>query len=76
MEWVLQSFARGRAMGRHTLPEILRTDRLQALENQYSLGQWIEIYEKVNAHFTATEQGNLDKRQGVLGAFGIIGGQL
>ena len=76
MEWVVQSFARAKAVGRHALPEILRNDRLQALENHYSLGQWIEILEKLGPHFTAIEQGNLDKRQGVIGAFGIVGGQL
>ncbi len=76
MEWVVQSFTRAKATGRSNLPEILKTDGLQPLENHYSLGQWIEICEKLGAHFTAIEQGNLDKRQGVIGAFGIIGGQI
>lgn len=76
MEWVVQSLTRAKAVGRQTLPEILKTEALQALEDHYSLGQWIEICEKVNAHFTATEQGNLDKRQAVMGAFAIIGGQI
>lgn len=76
MEWVVQSFTRAKAVGRSSLPEILQTDGLQALENNYSLGQWIELCEKLGAHFKAIEQGNLDKRQSVLGAFGIIGGQL
>lgn len=76
MEWIAQSFARAKAVGRHKLPEILQVDGLQALENHYSLGQWIEICEKLGAHFTAIEQSNLDKRQGVMGAFGIIGGQI
>lgn len=76
MEWVVQSLTRARAANGQTLPEILRTERLQALENHYSLGQWIELCEKLGAHFTAIEQSNLDKRQGVLGAFGLIGGQL
>lgn len=76
MEWVTQSFVRAKAVGRHVLPEILKDERLQPLENHYSLGQWIEICEKLGTHFTAIEQGNLDKRQGVLGAFGIVGSQL
>lgn len=76
MEWIVQSFARAKAVGRHTLPEILQADGLQPLENNYSLGQWIEICEKLGTHFTAIEQGNLDKRQSILGAFGILGGQI
>lgn len=75
MEWILRSIARAKATG-GDLPEILKASGLQALESHYSLGQWIEICEKLAAHFTAIEQSNLDKRQGVLGAFGLIGGQL
>lgn len=76
MEWVIQSIARAKATGPKNLPEILQIDGLAPLRDHYSLGQWIEICEKLGAHFTATEQGNLDKRQGVIGAFGILGGQL
>jgi len=76
MEWIGQSFVRSKAISSKTLPEVLDTPALQALANHYSLGQWIEICEKLSAHFTAIETGNLDKRQGIIGAFGIIGGQL
>jgi len=76
MEWICQSFARSKGVGRKTLPEILKTEALEPLENHYSLGQWIEICEKLGAHFTAIETGNLDKHQGIIGAFGIIGGQI
>ncbi|PZQ43243.1 MAG: DNA polymerase III subunit delta' [Micavibrio aeruginosavorus] len=75
MEWVVQNLTRAKAIGHAALPEILAGNELQALENQYSLGQWIEICEKLGAHFTAINNSNLDKRQGVIGAFGILGGQ-
>ncbi len=76
MEWVVQNLAKAKAVGRQNLPEILNVPALEPLENHYSLGQWIEICEKLGAHFTAIEHSNLDKRQGIIGAFGIIGGQI
>ncbi len=75
MEWVAQSFARAKAVNDQNLSEALQTPELTALKDHYSLGQWIEICEKLNAHFTAVERSNLDERQGVIGAFAIFGGQ-
>lgn len=75
MDWTAQSLVKARAVGLHTLPEILKTDSLLALLNHYSLEQWIDICEKLKGHFIAIETSNLDKRQGVIGAFAILGGQ-
>ncbi len=75
MEWVTASLLKGKAVNATQIPEILRTAELQALQNHYSLEQWIGICEKLREHFTSIDIGNLDKRQGVLGAFAIIGGQ-
>ena len=35
----------------------------------------IDICEKLKTHFITIDNSNLDKRQGVLGAFAILGGQ-
>ena len=75
MEWIAQGFTRGKAVNADAVPEMLKTLQLQSLSAHYSLGQWIEICEKLNAHFTAVERSNLDERQGVIGAFAIFGGQ-
>lgn len=75
-EWTAQSFLRTKAIGAHTTPEILKNDRLAPLQNHYSLEQWIDICEKLKNHFIAIENSNLDKRQGVIGAFAILGGQI
>lgn len=71
--WVCDSLLRSKAAGPQKLPEILRTDSLLALQNHYSLEQWIDICEKLKGHFSAVEFSNLDKRQGVLGAFSLLG---
>lgn len=71
-EWVAQSFLRARAVGPQARPEILNKPELLALENRYSLEQWIEICEKLKAHFIAIDHSNLDKRQGVIGAFALL----
>ncbi len=75
-EWTAQSFLRAKAIGPQTLAEILKNDRLSALQTHYSLEQWIDICEKLKNHFIAIENSNLDKRQGVIGAFAILGGQI
>lgn len=71
--WVCDSFLRAKAAGPDKLPEILRSDSLKPLLNHYSLEQWIDICEKLKDHFSAVEFSNLDKRQGVLGAFALLG---
>lgn len=75
MEWIAQSLTRGQAVNADSVPETLKTPELTRLKDHYSLGQWIEICEKLNAHFTAVDRSNLDERQGVIGAFAILGGQ-
>ncbi|MCB9989110.1 MAG: DNA polymerase III subunit delta' [Rhodospirillales bacterium] len=45
--------------------------RLEALKIQYSLEDWIKICETLRDHFETFTRANLDKRQAVLGAFGI-----
>jgi DNA polymerase-3 subunit delta' len=75
MEWVAASILRAKAAPERGLPEILNTQGVNALQNHYSLEQMIDICEKLKAHFISIENSNLDKRQGVIGAFAILGGQ-
>lgn len=76
MEWVTGEILRTKASPNRAIPEILKTKGVEALQNHYSLEQWIDICEKLKGHFITIENSNLDKRQGVLGAFAIIGGQI
>jgi DNA polymerase-3 subunit delta' len=73
-EWVAQGFAKGCAVGPGAMPEILRSDRLAPFYNHKTLEQWIAICEKLKEHFRSIDTGNLDRRQGVIGAFMIFGG--
>ncbi|HEU4837828.1 MAG TPA: DNA polymerase III subunit delta' [Micavibrio sp.] len=75
MEWVTASILRAKAAPERGLPEILNTQGVNTLQNHYSLEQMIDICEKLKAHFISIENSNLDKRQGVIGAFAILGGQ-
>lgn len=75
MEWAAQGFLKGRAIGPHGLPETLKTPGLAPIFTHYSLEQWSEICEKLKEHFITIENSNLDRRQGVIGAFTIFGGQ-
>jgi DNA polymerase-3 subunit delta' len=74
-EWVAAAFLKSCAVGPQTLPEPLRAEALMPLRAHYSLEQWIDICEKLNEHFIAIETSNLDRRQGVIGAFAIMGGK-
>lgn len=75
-EWTVQTLLKARATGTHILPQILKTEAILGLLAHYSLEQWIDICEKLGAHFITIENSNLDKRQGVIGAFAIVGGQI
>ncbi len=77
IEWAVRNILRLRATGDGAkLPDILSGDRLKPLIHHYSLEQWIDICEKLKEHFTAIDHSNLDRRQGILGAFAILGGQI
>ncbi len=73
--WITQACAKTRAIGPHILPEILKTPAMGRLAAHYSLDEWLEICEKLKEHFITIEHSNLDRRQGVIGTFSILGGQ-
>lgn len=75
MEWTASEILRAKAAPNRPLPEILRIEAAERLQNHYSLEQMIDICEKLKTHFITIENSNLDKRQGVIGAFAILGGQ-
>ena len=75
LEWTASEILRDKAAPARPLPEILQIDAVRGLQNHYSLEQMIDICEKLKTHFITIENSNLDKRQGVLGAFAILGGQ-
>lgn len=75
LEWTASEILRAKAAPNRPLPEILRIEAVERLQNHYSLEQMIDICEKLKTHFITIDNSNLDKRQGVLGAFAILGGQ-
>ncbi len=68
VSWIMAAVARNKA-GLAALPSFLDSADFKAFAGQYALEEWLEICENMEAHFQTVEQGNLDRRQGVLGAF-------
>lgn len=60
------------AKNQDTLPAPLNEGAFMTMMNAHTLETWLDIFEKLKAHFSQTKYSNLDKRQGVIGAFNII----
>ena len=73
-DWICRAFLYAKATGK-PLPKLLRAARAPDLLGHYSLEQWIDICDKLKSHFIAIEASNLDRKQGVIGAYAILGGQ-
>lgn len=73
-EWTIRTMTMCKALAR-PLPAILATEPMERLLTHYSLEQWVAICEKLKEHFIAINVSNLDKHQGVIGAFTILGGR-
>lgn len=73
--WFVRHLLKAKACNDTALPEPLDDDSLLYLLNGKSLEEWIKICENLDEHFTMAEQGNLDKRYKVLGAFMILTGK-
>jgi DNA polymerase-3 subunit delta' len=69
LRWMVDSLVRQSARTA-PLPAILAP--LALLSNRRSLAQWIDIQQNLTAHLNRIRHANLDKRQGVLGAFIIL----
>lgn len=61
------TFAKARGMDDPGAP--LTAEPLRRMLAHYSLDEWLEICEKLRDHFSQVQIANLDRRQGVLGAF-------
>ncbi len=72
MIWVAEMLVRVKA-GAATLSELL--NRTESLLNHHDLERWIDIAERIKDHFEQVTRSNLDKRQGIIGAFTILRGQ-
>ena len=70
--WITENFVRTGAVG-GKLPGILDNDVLTRLQRYYPLADWIEICEKLKAHFRMIEDSSLDRRHAIPGAFTILG---
>lgn len=71
LTWSASSIARARARQQALIPPMDNSD-IARLANAFSLEGWLDISERLNAHFSSVDVSNLDKRQGILGAFTIF----
>ena len=70
--WVFKTLAFAKARGRALEPEALNQEPFSSLLSNSSLASLLQICENLSEHFDQTERTNLDKKQGVLGAFELI----
>ncbi|MCB1530243.1 MAG: DNA polymerase III subunit delta' [Rhodospirillales bacterium] len=70
--WVAQSLTMAKARGIGTLEAPLSEAFVPRLLAHYSLEQWSQICERLEEHFACVQSANLDRRQGVIGAFAMF----
>ena len=71
LRWSVESLVRA-SSGTSALPEVLKDAK--PLLDHYSLPQWIDIGQTIADHLDRTRFANLDKRQGIIGAFTLLSG--
>lgn len=69
--WIIRALLQAKAK-QESLPTLLNNEPAARMFARYSLIEWIELYGKIREHFNMVKQGNLDKRQAVLGTFTIL----
>jgi DNA polymerase-3 subunit delta' len=67
--WTVQRLTFAKARGLDDAGAPLTAEPLRRMLAHYSLDEWLEICEKLRDHFSQIQIANLDRRQGVLGAF-------
>lgn len=72
-EWAMKQLVQSKAKGQSITIPALDTVAFQNFLAQSSLEDLLKICDKLCEHFTKVERSNLDKRQGVLQAFSLIG---
>lgn len=75
LSWFFVQLCVAKARGNSMETLGLGQGTLQNLLNNSSLEQLLKICENLHAHFDRVQRANLDKRQGVLGAFSLITAQ-
>lgn len=70
--WIADSIVFAKARNQQTLEAPLNQDIFTKIIAETSLQQWLNISEKLTAHFAQARFANLDKKQAVLAAFNII----
>lgn len=71
-EWLMSELLTTKARGREINSAALQKPALQTLLKKTPLDQLVKICDNLQSHFARINKANLDKRQGVLGAFEII----
>lgn len=69
--WSVEALVRARARG-SPLPSPVDSVQMVQMANHYTLDEWLDIYERLKAHFATAGYANLDKRQAIMGAFSIF----
>lgn len=69
--WSVEALVRARAR-QMPLPAPVDAPQMARLANHFSFEQWLDICERMRAHFMTAEYSSLDKRQAILGAFNIF----
>lgn len=70
-QWSVEALLRARAR-QDVLPSPVDNAQMVQLANHYSMEEWLDICERLKAHFAAIDFSNLDKRQAIMGAFTIF----
>lgn len=70
--WAAQTLVRAKAINA-PLPGPLNLEPIRVMLSHFSLEDWTRIHDTLADHFRQIDQGSLDRRQGVLGAFPLIG---
>lgn len=70
--WIAHSLTLAKARGLQTLEAPLSEDVITAMLAHYSLEQLSQICERLGEHFALVQRSNLDRKQGVIGAFALF----
>lgn len=70
--WVVENFIFTLANPTQQLPNAIAGQEFQRIRQSKNVQEWLDILEALKAHFNQFNYQNLDKRQGVLGAFSLL----
>lgn len=73
MPWVASQLTLAKARGQKSAPRPLNGAGLAKIMQNSSLERLVKICETLQEHFAAVQYANLDKKQGVIGAFSLLG---